>query len=201
MTEIDVGAVLAAKAPRIARLLPRWAVEWLRRTVREREINHILRSYGTLPPRDFIRACFREWGVTYSSEGLERLDPAGRYLFASNHPFGGMDGMMLADKLIDRFGDPPEAVKGLIDVSLLRNTAAAQGIKEISQRADSLLLYPEVVDMEKASRLASALKGRVMLNAGAKPYLTVKVAKGEKPLDTMRLALGIMAGENLIAGK
>ena len=111
------------------------------------------------------------------------------------------DALDITDELIDRFGDPPEAVKGLIDVSLLRNTAAAQGIKEISQRADSLLLYPEVVDMEKASRLASALKGRVMLNAGAKPYLTVKVAKGEKPLDTMRLALGIMAGENLTAGK
>ncbi len=114
MTEIDVGAVLAAKAPRIARLLPRWAVEWLRRTVREREINHILRSYSTLPPRDFIRACFREWGVTYSSEGLERLDPAGRYLFASNHPFGGMDGMMLADELIGRFGDARVVVNDLL---------------------------------------------------------------------------------------
>ena len=111
------------------------------------------------------------------------------------------DALDITDELIDRFGDPPEAVKGLIDVSLLRNTAAAQGIKEISQRADSLLLYPEVVDMEKASRLAAALKGRVMLNAGAKPYLTVKVAKGEKPLDTMRLALGIMAGESMTDGK
>ena len=111
------------------------------------------------------------------------------------------DALDITDELIDRFGDPPEAVKGLIDVSLLRNTAAKIGIKEISQRADSLLLYPETVDMEKASHLAAALKGRVMLNAGAKPYITVKVAKGEKPIDTMRIALGIMSGENVDLSK
>ena len=97
------------------------------------------------------------------------------------------------DELIDRFGDPPESVKGLIDVSLLRNKAASLGIKEISQRTDSLLFYPEVVDMEAASRLAANLKGRVMLNAGAKPYLAVRVLKGEKPVDTMRLALDAMS--------
>lgn len=114
MPEIDIGAVLAAKAPKIARFVPRWVVEWLRRTIREREINHILRSYWELPPQEFIRTCFREWNVTYSIEGLERLDPAGRYLFASNHPFGGMDGMMLADKLIDRFGDARVVVNDLL---------------------------------------------------------------------------------------
>lgn len=106
------------------------------------------------------------------------------------------DALDITDELIDRFGDPPEAVKGLIDVSLLRNTAAQIGIKEISQRSDSLLFYPETVDMEAASRLAAALKGRVMLNAGAKPYLMVKTAKGEKPIDTMRLALEILSGSN-----
>ncbi len=114
MPEIDIGAVLAAKAPRLARFVPRPFVSWLRRTVREREINHILRTYWDLPPQEFIRACFREWGVTYSVEGLERLAPAGRYLFASNHPFGGMDGMMLADKLIDRFGDARVVVNDLL---------------------------------------------------------------------------------------
>ena len=105
------------------------------------------------------------------------------------------DASDIIDELIDRFGTPPEAVKGLVDVSLLRNMAAGLGIREISQRTDSLLFYPATVDMQAASRLAAGLKGRVMLNAGAKPYLAVKVAKGEKPVDTMRLALTMMAGE------
>ena len=99
MPKIDIGAVLRQKAPRLARWIPRPVVNWLRRTIHESEINHILEHYWSLPPQEFIRACFREWQVTYSIEGLDKLAPGGRYLFASNHPFGGMDGMMLADKL------------------------------------------------------------------------------------------------------
>lgn len=114
MPTIDTAAILKAKAPQLARWIPRPAVEWLRRTIREKEINHILTNYWSLPPQEFIRACFREWDVTYSIEGLERLDPKGRYLFVSNHPFGGMDGMMLADKLIERFGDARVVVNDLL---------------------------------------------------------------------------------------
>ena len=114
MPEIDIGAVLQTKALRLSQRIPAFAVQWLRRTIHEAEINHILRTYWDLPPQEFIRACFREWEVTYSAEGLERLDPKGRYLFVANHPFGGMDGMMLADKLIERFGDARVVVNDLL---------------------------------------------------------------------------------------
>ena len=114
MPQIDIASVLRQKAPGLARRIPQFAIDWLRRTVREREINHILASYWDLPPQEFIRACFREWQVTYSAIGLDKLDPAGRYLFVANHPFGGMDGMMLADKLTERFGDARVVVNDLL---------------------------------------------------------------------------------------
>lgn len=114
MPKIDIGAVLRGKAPGLARWIPGFAIAWLRRTIREKEINYILEHYWDLPPQEFIHACFREWNVTYSIEGLEKLDPQGRYLFASNHPFGGMDGLMLADKLADRFGDARVVVNDLL---------------------------------------------------------------------------------------
>ena len=41
------------------------------------------------------------------------------------------DAMDVLDELIDRFGEPPASVKGLIDVALIRNTAASLGIYEI----------------------------------------------------------------------
>ena len=114
MPKIDVDAVLAAKAPRIARWVPGFVIRWLKRTIHQDEINYILDEYSALPPQQFIQACFKFWGVTYSVEGLEKLDPKGRYLFASNHPFGGMDGMMLADELIGRFGDARVVVNDLL---------------------------------------------------------------------------------------
>lgn len=114
MKQIDIAEVLAAKAPKLARRLPKVVVNWLRRTVHERELNHIYQNYWNLAPQPFIRACFRDWEVSYSIEGLEQLDPTKRYLFVSNHPFGGMDGMMLADKLIEHFGDVRVVVNDIL---------------------------------------------------------------------------------------
>ena len=105
------------------------------------------------------------------------------------------DSMDVLDELIDRFGDPPQAVKGLVDVALVRNTAAGLGIKEISERGDAVWLIPEQLDMERVSTLAAKLPGRVMVNAGAKPYITVKIPKGKKALDTIREALSTMQPE------
>ncbi len=99
------------------------------------------------------------------------------------------DSLDVYDELIDRFGEPPEAVQGLIDVALLRNMAAGLGIYEVKQQADALLLYPKALDMAVGGRMTAALRGRVMISAGQKPYYAVKIKKGLSPLDCLREAL------------
>ncbi len=99
------------------------------------------------------------------------------------------DSLDVYDELIDRFGEPPETVQGLVEIALLRNMAADIGIYEIKQQQDSLLLYQRQLDMQTGSRMSAALKGRVLISAGAKPYIAVKIKKGFTPLDTLREAL------------
>lgn len=114
--KVDIALVLQDKAPKLAKKLPRWVVDWLRRVIHEDDLNHIYDNYWNLAPQPFIQACFRDWNVTYSIEGLDRLPRDGRYLFVSNHPFGGMDGLMLSDKLISHFGDVRVVVNDLLKV-------------------------------------------------------------------------------------
>ena len=104
------------------------------------------------------------------------------------------DAMDVTDELIDRFGDPPQAVQGLIEVALLRNIAASLGIYEISQKNDMIVFYPSVFDLERAGRVSAALRSRVSIGAGAKPYIAVRVAEKEEPIHTMRTALYLMSG-------
>lgn len=114
MPQIDIEAVLRGKAPRLARWVPGFVVSYLKRIVHEREINEIIALGWELPPREFIHLVFERMQIRYTVEGLDRLDPRKRYLFASNHPFGGMDGMMLADELIGHFGDVRVVVNDLL---------------------------------------------------------------------------------------
>jgi transcription-repair coupling factor (superfamily II helicase) len=102
------------------------------------------------------------------------------------------DASDVLDELIDRFGDPPAGVEGLIKVALLRNMASALGIYEIGQNNNSLLLYVEKVDMSKVAVLVKAMRGRILVSTGPKPYITVKKASGQSPLDALKEALDLL---------
>ena len=105
MTAIDIEKVLESKAPGLARKLPRFVIKYLKRIVHEDDLNHIIPTYFHLPPYEFIKGALGYMGVSYHATGLDKIDPNGRYLFASNHPFGGMDGMMLAELISTHLGD------------------------------------------------------------------------------------------------
>ncbi len=100
------------------------------------------------------------------------------------------DSLDVTDELIDRFGEPPESVNGLIEVALLRNRASALGVYEVKQKGDSILLYKDSFDMKQVAMLVSHLKRRVMVNAGAKPYISVKLSG--TPLDTLQETLELL---------
>lgn len=102
------------------------------------------------------------------------------------------DASDVLDELIDRFGEPPACVEGLIKVALLRNTAATIDIFEIGQNGNNLLLYVEKVDMSKVAVLVRAMRGRIFVTTGARPYITVKKAPGQSPLDTLKEALDLL---------
>ena len=97
------------------------------------------------------------------------------------------------DEFIDRYGDPPPCVEGLIRVALLRNTAISQGIYEIGQKGDCVLLYSENIDMKKVSVLGKEMKGRILVGAGKKPYISVKSSEDMPPVEALAKALSIMS--------
>lgn len=94
------------------------------------------------------------------------------------------DASDVLDELIDRYGEPPECVTGLIKVSLMRNSAADSGIYEITQKGNSLLLYVNTIDKEILTKL-SVLKGRVMANASTRPYYSVRLKDAHAPVQTL----------------
>ena len=103
------------------------------------------------------------------------------------------DAMDVTDELIDRFGDPPASVLGLIEISQLRNTAASLGIYEIGQNGQNLILYWNTIDMRGVTRLNEAMKGHILVSAGSKPYVSVKVDNPKDTIKTLKSALMILA--------
>ena len=95
------------------------------------------------------------------------------------------DARDVIDEFLDRYGDVPPAVMGLIDIALIRNKAIAAGVYEIRQSDTSILLYVSVLD-EKVAEIVSRMKGRALLSAGAKPYIAVRTDKSAKVLNSLK---------------
>lgn len=118
---------------------------------------------------------------TYIESMNQRIDIYRKIMLVNE----GTDKTDLIDELIDRYGDPPKSVVGLIDVSLLRNKAAHLGITEISQKNGSMYFYTDYLDMNQITALSSAYKGKITFNSTSRSYVSVKISPKIKPFDLM----------------
>lgn len=114
MEQIDIGVVLQRHYPRAARLVPRQAMEWLRRLLHESEINDFLRSCRGMQPCEVLTAWLERLEVTCEVRWPEGLDPRGRYMIVANHPFGGLDGVAACEAICRRLGDVRAIVNDLL---------------------------------------------------------------------------------------
>ena len=99
------------------------------------------------------------------------------------------------DELIDRYGDPPKSVLGLVNVALTRNTASKLGIKEITQRGDKVLFFVKTAEVEQIQALYGAYKNRIRFFDGDKPYFAVTLEKKQKAAELMAETVRLMRNE------
>jgi putative hemolysin len=96
---IDIKEVIRKKNPSLAKIMPGFAVSFMKRLIHEDEINRIIYDYRDRHGLAFVRSVLEDMKVTYSMEGLNQIPAGGRYIFASNHPLGGFDGLVLMDAI------------------------------------------------------------------------------------------------------
>ncbi len=106
----------------------------------------------------------------------------------------------ITDELIDRYGDPPASVLGLIDVARLRNMAALSNVSEISQIGDDLVFYMSKFDMAKLSAVTRVVGKRMRLETIGRPRMLVDV-KGSGTLEMMKTVITAMDGAESAAGE
>lgn len=93
---IYIKPLFYEKNPKLARWIPSFVYSWLERLICQDEINEFIRLYGDRQGLDFADAVMEHLDIGFKVEGEENLpDPAGHYIFASNHPLGGPDGIIL----------------------------------------------------------------------------------------------------------
>ena len=89
------------------------------------------------------------------------------------------------DEIIDRFGNMPNEIENLIEISRIKQLAKKQYLTKIQSRKDSVVFTYDVnkFDNNKVPELIKKYGSKIQFSSGLKPMITLKIDKnGEKAL-------------------
>jgi putative hemolysin len=101
---IDVKSLFAAKNPGLLKIIPGFVFSIIKKIIHQDTINGYIYKHRDKSGLPFVSAMLEEFGVkleVMNSSGThiegddlsKIIPPQGRFLLASNHPLGGLDGM------------------------------------------------------------------------------------------------------------
>jgi 1-acyl-sn-glycerol-3-phosphate acyltransferase len=140
---IDVKEVLRSKNSALLRTIPQFVINWLKRIVHQDELNEFLDKWGHLKDAELIAAGLKHFEIKFNVTGAENIPKSGRYIFVSNHPLGGLDGLVFIYEISKHFN----GVKFPVN-DILTNIRNLSGIflpvnKHGSQAKDAAILIEE----------------------------------------------------------
>jgi len=102
---IDVRKVLYSKNPTLAKTIPGFVINYLKRIVHQSDLNEFLEKWGHLRDSELIEAGLKHFHIKFRVSGSENIPEKGRYIFVSNHPLGGLDGLVFIYELSKHYHD------------------------------------------------------------------------------------------------
>lgn len=103
------------------------------------------------------------------------------------------DSRDVIDELIDRYGEPPKSVTGLVNVALVRNTASRLRVTEISQRGDKVFFFIRTPEVSQIRALIDKYGNRLRFLEGEKPCFSVDLEKAGKAPELMNEVIMLLA--------
>ena len=112
---IYIEQLFRSKNPGVAKMIPGFIYSYLKKVIHQDDINDFITRYGDRKGLDFSDAILEYLHVSYQVIGEANLpSPDGRYIFVSNHPLGGPDGIILISFLGTRYPELKFPVNDLL---------------------------------------------------------------------------------------
>ena len=104
---VDLDKIIQAKAGAKAKCIPKFLINKLKKIIHQDEINQYFWDSRNLKGKEWLEDGMRYLDLTLKVKNEENLpkDNEKRYIFVSNHPLGGPDGVALGYLLTQHYGN------------------------------------------------------------------------------------------------
>ncbi len=184
---IDVEKVFKEKNAGLYKILPKFIFSYLKKVIHQDSLNHILSEHPNSYNVDFGEECKKLFGVTSSTDGLDKIPQNGRYLFVANHPLGGLDGIIFMTEVGKVFPDIKFPVNDILlqigrfnDIFVPINKHGGQAknaaiqIENAFKSESQMLFFP--------AGLVSRKQGNVIKDLDWKPAFIKKAIKHKRDI-------------------
>lgn len=155
---IDLNKILRSRIKGWkGRLIPDWFISGLEKFIHQDELNAVLDATSPSEGSEFSDRVYDYFDLTLEVEGLDNIPQHGRFIFASNHPLGGLDGIGLIKILGKKYGD--DNLRFLVNDMLMnveplrpvflpinkygsQGREAARAIREAYESDRQILIFP-----------------------------------------------------------
>lgn len=100
---IDIDNVLRERIPNYYKFIPRFIIRALEHIICQDDLNQLLTHNTEKVGVDFCKGVVTDLGVKFKTNGVLPKDES-RVIIVSNHPLGGLDGMILAMMASEQYG-------------------------------------------------------------------------------------------------
>jgi putative hemolysin len=184
---IDIQHLIKSKNPRLAKWLPRFVINYLRRVLHEEEINTFIASHKEVLNEDFCEAVVNYFNINVEIKGIEHIPKTGPIIIAMNHPLGGMDALALVSGIRHHRSDMCFIVNDLL-MSLTNLKGLFVGVNkhgknQISTRQEIMQLFEsdEAVCIFPAGMVSRIFEGKIQDSEWKKTFITYAL-KYDQPI-------------------
>lgn len=95
--KLDLNDLLKTKAPKLYAKLPRFIIRILEKIIKQKEANAVFAHCEGKRGLTFLISALNFMGINRKIIMVEEIDTNKRYIFASNHPLGCLDGLVIVE--------------------------------------------------------------------------------------------------------
>jgi putative hemolysin len=183
--QVNVHEILRTKAPKLYKKIPGFLIRAFTKLIYLDELNDFLKRNSTLTGIALMEKFLEETNIQLQLRGEENIPASGdRYIFCSNHPLGGLDGVGLSVVLGKKYNncirylvnDILYFIKPLQNIFVPINKHGAQGreaahiIHEAFASENQIITFPAGLCSRKIKGIISDLEWKKMFITKAIEY-------------------------------
>lgn len=151
-------------------------------------LNNAINQEKGLPSKNLEAECLVDVQVNayipenYISNLNQRLDIYRRISDIHSKP----DSFDVIDELLDRFGNPPEAVLALVDIALIKNVASDLDFYEIKQQNKNLLLFSNSLNKNLLQKFSKSFNNHTFIKTSPKPHISISLDENKNVISSLK---------------